>query len=193
MKKKKAALVVGVIVVAIVAVILAVVGRKIYIQNLKENAKISIDSVSVVTDLSKDAWWQNVLGQTADVLLPDAQLYGIELSETEQQMQYDLNRFNVYQVDIVVQNATEDMEYMITPLLWCKENAYIWVEDDAGLRVAKVAGSSTISAVYFVSKTYTPEDVEQYLKTSGMPVYVSINKNDIHEITSYNEQIYFKD
>ena len=177
----------------VLIIIAAVIGHKIYIRNLKDNVKISIASISMTTNLNEDAWWQNVLGQTADVLLPDAQLYGIELSETEQQMQYDLNRFNVYQVDIVVQNATEDVEYMITPLLWCKENAYIWVEDDAGLRVAKEAGSSTISAVYFVSKTYTPEDVEQYLKTSGMPVYVSINKNDIHEITSYNEQIYFKD
>lgn len=181
------------VIFVVLVIIMVVIGRKIYIHNLKDNVKISISSISMTTNLNKNAWWQSVVGQTAgDVLLPDADMYGVELSETEQQMQYDLNQFNVYQVDIVVKNATEDIDIMVTPLKWCKENAYIWVMDDAGLRSAKGVGSHTMTEVYFISKANTPEEIEQYLVANGIPVYVSIMRNDIHEITSYSQQIYFK-
>lgn len=186
--KKRIPIVVAIIVVLVI--IIAVIGRKIYIEDLKENIEISITSVSIAPNPSEDEWW---LGKNVgDVLLAHTELYGVELSKNEQQMQYDLNQFNVYQVDLAIKNATEDIELMVTPLIWCKDNEFIWVMDDAALSTSKGVGEHKITQTYFISKTCTPNEIEQHLASDGMPVKVSIKKNNVQEITSYEQQIYLK-
>lgn len=110
-----------------------------------------------------------------------------EFSEAEKAMKFDLNKFNVYKIGIACnkREAAADKYVFATETDFCRESKYMEVPCNVS---SNICSENTL--YYFVSKEYSEEDVQQYLKNTGSSIYVCIGKDELHPIVKYNKTIF---
>lgn len=197
MKKKMTMIGVSFIIAVAVIVTITVIGKNVYVKNLQKNVDIYISSVSLVEnpDDPNNEEVYRLLNQYFNQTVGDICVYydihdgDKEISEAEKSMKFDLNKFNVYKIEIACdkKNTTEDKFIFARITDFCKDSKYMYVPCNV---------SSDICAenirYYFVSKEYSEEDVKQYLKNTGSSIYINIGKDELRWIADYYKTIFYE-
>ena len=192
--KKKKHIVITVIITVIVIVIALLAGRTVYEKNLQKNVDIYISSVSLIEnpDDPSDEDTYDLLNRFFNQTVGDICVYydpEIVLSEAEKSMSFDLNKFNVYKIDIECnkKNSAENKFVLGIITDFCEESKFMYVPCNVSSNICVEN-----SRYYFVSKEYSEEDVKQYLKNTGSLISVYIGKDELRGITEYNKTIFYE-
>lgn len=194
MNNKKAIVTITFLSIVVIAVIAIAIGNNIYKNDLQENVDIYISSVSLVEnpDDPKNEEVYGLLNQffnqtVGDICVQYDPLK--EFSEAEKAMKFDLNTFNVFKIEIACEqrNSAENKKVFGKLIDYCKISKFMKVPCNVS---SDIFTENTL--YYFVSKEYSEEDVKQYLKNTGSPIYVCIGKDELRPIVNYNTTIFYE-
>lgn len=193
MRKTKDTIVIAVLIAVAVIVTAAVIGRNIYVKNIQKNVDIYISSVSLVENPDDpnneevygllNPYFNQTVGDIA--VFYDMHDTDKELSEAEKNMKFDLSKFNVYRIEIACdqKNTAEDKSVFAKITEFCKASKYMYVPYNVS---SNICDDNIL--YYFVSKEYSEEDVKQYLRNTGSPIYISIGNG----IVDHNKTIFYE-
>lgn len=196
MNKKRTMIVASFSIIIMVTVIITI-GRNIYKKNLLENVDIYISSVSLIEnpDDKNNEEIYGLLQQFFNQTVGDVYAFydiregSTKISEAEKAMKFDLNTFNVYKIKIACdkKNVAENKFVFARITDFCHESIYMNVPCNVS---SNICSENTL--YYFVSKEYDEEDVKQYLKNTGSPIYICIGKDELRPIINYNKTIFYE-
>lgn len=165
---------------------------------MQKNIDIYIESVSLIknpedpNDLDTYDILNRYINKTVNdiAVYYDASIYGREFSDSEKNMKFDLEKFNVYKLSVVAENATENKLLICKNTDFCLESKFILVPTDFPLTC--IGGNyRTTDYYYFVSKEFSEEEFIQYLKNTGIITYIIIGEDELHPIIEYEKRVFF--
>ena len=194
MTNKKIITIASVITVVLLIIISMIIGINIYKNHLKKSVDIYISSVSLVEnpDDPNNEEVYGLLSPYYNQTVGDICVYYDvlkEFSEAEKNMKFDLNKFNVYKIEIACdkKNTAEEKFVFARITDFCRDSEYMNVPCNVS---SNICVENTL--YYFVSKEYSEENVEQYLKNTGNSIYIYIGKDELHPIVKYNKTIFYE-
>ena len=96
------------------------------------------------------------------------------LSDDEKNMAYNLDDYNVYRVDTIFVNKS-NINVSVSVKDYCSIDKYMAVPTIFGYNATASGESETYSYYYFISKDYSLDEIQDYLKNNG------INYNAVFE------------
>ena len=96
------------------------------------------------------------------------------LSDDEKNMAYNLDDYNVYRVDTIFVNKS-NINVSVSVKDYCSIDKYMAVPTIVGYNATASGESETYSYYYFISKDYSLDEIQDYLKNNG------INYNAVFE------------
>ncbi len=195
MKKKNYIIVI--VFIAVAVIVTTVIGKNMYVKNLQKNVDIYISSVSLVKnpDNPNNEEVFGLLNQYFNQKVGDICVYydildtDKEFSEAEKNMKFDLNKFNVYKIEIACDKKNTAAEKFVFARItdFCRDSKYMNVPCNVS---SNICAENTL--YYFVSKEYSEENVKQHLKNTGSSIYIYIGKDELHPIVKYNKTIFYE-
>lgn len=157
---KKAKSLIAVIAVLVAAALVAVGANTAYILTARQKVSGYIRSITQVEDVQQEDGFDQYLGTTIGY-------WHSELSDSQKNMTYNTDQFNVYKIEAHFENGS-GMKAFIQLQDICRENEYMLLITNTA-SYCDINSQSNADWTYyaFVSKDYTLQDIENYLAENG--------------------------
>lgn len=157
---KKTKSLIAVIAVLVAAALVAVGANTAYILTARQKVSGYIRSITLVENPQQEDGFDQYLGTTIGY-------WHSELSDSQKNMTYNTDQFNVYKIEAHFENGS-DMKAFIQLQDICRENEYMLLITNTASYCDVIQKSESIWTYYaFVSKDYTLRDIENYLAENG--------------------------
>ncbi len=157
---KKAKSLIAVIAVLVAAALVAVGANAVYVFSARQKVSGYIRSITLVEDVQQEDGFDQYLGTTIGY-------WHSELSDSQKNMTYNTDQFNVYKIEAHFENGS-GMKAFIQLQDICRENEYMLLITNTA-SYCDINSQSNADWTYyaFVSKDYTLQDIENYLAENG--------------------------
>lgn len=159
----------------LIFVIIAVSLNYIYVFYSRQKVSAYIQDIVIINEPQKTEEIVKVLNTTVkDNFDWQDNLSFKSLSDDEKNMTYNLDDYNVYRIDTVFVNKS-NINVSASIKDYCSVDKYMAVPTIFGYNAIASGESETYSYYYFISKDYSLDEIQDYLKNNG------INYNTIFE------------
>lgn len=157
---KKTKSLIAVIAVLVAAALVAVGANTAYILTARQKVSGYIRSITLVENPQQEDGFDQYLGTTIGY-------WHSELSDSQKNMTYNTDQFNVYKIEAHFENGS-GMKAFIQLQDICRENEYMLLITNTA-SYCDINSQSNADWTYyaFVSKDYTLRDIENYLAENG--------------------------
>lgn len=157
---KKAKSLIAVIAVLVAAALVAVGANAVYVFSARQKVSGYIRSITLVENVQQEDGFDQYLGTTIGY-------WHSELSDSQKNMTYNTDQFNVYKIEAHFENGS-GMKAFIQLQDICRENEYMLLITNTA-SYCDINSQSNADWTYyaFVSKDYTLQDIENYLAENG--------------------------
>lgn len=157
---KKTKSLIAVIAVLLAAALVAVGANTAYILTARQKVSGYIRSITLVENPQQEDGFDQYLGTTIGY-------WHSELSDSQKNMTYNTDQFNVYKIEAHFENGS-GMKAFIQLQDICRENEYMLLITNTA-SYCDINSQSNADWTYyaFVSKDYTLQDIENYLAENG--------------------------
>lgn len=157
---KKTKSLIAVIAVLVAAAVIAVGANTAYILTARQKVSGYIRSITLVENPQQEDGFDQYLGTTIGY-------WHSELSDSQKNMTYNTDQFNVYKIEAHFENGS-GMKAFIQLQDICRENEYMLLITNTA-SYCDINSQSNADWTYyaFVSKDYTLQDIENYLTENG--------------------------
>lgn len=178
MNKKNLKFTLFILIISIAVILTVIIIYKTnIIQDSRKNISGKIESVMLISDPENDSTIKSYINTSVN---ENKYCFGDSFgsfSDSEKNMEFDLNKYNVYKVVANFQNSS-NMPIVITMNTYIEDNQYIVIP--SVIPYIEVADDSYENWEYyiFVSKDYIQTDIEKYLKLQGVNFNVVFQKRN---------------
>lgn len=157
---KKTKSLIAVIAVLVAAALVAVGANAVYILTARQKVSGYIRSITLVENPQQEDGFDQYLGTTIGY-------WHSELSDSQKNMTYNTDQFNVYKIEAHFENGS-GMKAFIQLQDICRENEYMLLITNTA-SYCDINSQSNADWTYyaFVFKDYTLQDIENYLAENG--------------------------
>lgn len=157
---KKTKSLIAVIAVLVAAALVAVGANTAYILTARQKVSGYIRSITLVENPQQEDGFDQYLGTTIGY-------WHSELSDSQKNMTYNTDQFNVYKIEAHFENGS-GMKAFIQLQDICRENEYMLLITNTA-SYCDINSQSNADWTYyaFVFKDYTLQDIENYLAENG--------------------------
>lgn len=157
---KKTKSLIAVMAVLVAAALVAVGANTAYILTARQKVSGYIRSITPVENPQQEDGFDQYLGTTIGY-------WHSELSDSQKNMTYNTDQFNVYKIEAHFENGS-GMKAFIQLQDICRENEYMLLITNTA-SYCDINSQSNADWTYyaFVSKDYTLQDIENYLAENG--------------------------
>lgn len=157
---KKTKSLIAVIAVLVAAALVAVGANAVYVFSARQKVSGYIRSITLVENPQQEDGFDQYLGTTISY-------WHSELSDSQKNMTYNTDQFNVYKIEAHFENGS-GMKAFIQLQDICRENEYMLLITNTA-SYCDINSQSNADWTYyaFVSKDYTLRDIENYLAENG--------------------------
>lgn len=157
---KKTKSLIAVMAVLVAAALVAVGANAVYILTARQKVSGYIRSITLVEDVQQEDGFDQYLGTTIGY-------WHSELSDSQKNMTYNTDQFNVYKIEAHFENGS-GMKAFIQLQDICRENEYMLLITNTA-SYCDINSQSNADWTYyaFVFKDYTLQDIENYLAENG--------------------------
>lgn len=157
---KKTKSLIAVIAVLVAAALVAVGANAVYVFSARQKVSGYIRSITLVENPQQEDGFDQYLGTTIGY-------WHSELSDSQKNMTYNTDQFNVYKIEAHFENGS-GMKAFIQLQDICRENEYMLLITNTA-SYCDINSQSNADWTYyaFVSKDYTLRDIENYLAENG--------------------------
>lgn len=157
---KKTKSLIAVIAVLVAAALVAVGANAVYVFSARQKVSGYIRSITLVENVQQEDGFDQYLGTTIGY-------WHSELSDSQKNMTYNTDQFNVYKIEAHFENGS-GMKAFIQLQDICRENEYMLLITNTA-SYCDINSQSNADWTYyaFVSKDYTLQDIENYLAENG--------------------------
>lgn len=157
---KKTKSLIAVIAVLAAAALVAVGANTAYILTARQKVSGYIRSITLVENPQQEDGFDQYLGTTIGY-------WHSELSDSQKNMTYNTDQFNVYKIEAHFENGS-GMKAFIQLQDICRENEYMLLITNTA-SYCDINSQSNADWTYyaFISKDYTLQDIENYLAENG--------------------------
>ena len=157
---KKTKSLIAVIAVLVAAAPVAVGANTAYILTARQKVSGYIRSITLVENPQQEDGFDQYLGTTIGY-------WHSELSDSQKNMTYNTDQFNVYKIEAHFENGS-GMKAFIQLQDICRENEYmLLITNTAGYCDINSQSNADWTYYAFVFKDYTLQDIENYLAENG--------------------------